>query len=58
MLLCGSADSSPSMLAATLFTVRNKQPVCLGGSHWLMELCGEGVFLSLRVEFVKGSDFA
>lgn len=34
-----SADSSPGMLTATLFTVRNKQPACLGGSHWLMELC-------------------
>lgn len=34
-----SVDSCPSMLTATLFTVRNKQPACLGGSHWWMELC-------------------
>lgn len=56
MLLCGSADSSPSMLMATLFTeARDKQPACLGASDWWMELYRhEGVFLSLKIKFVKG----
>lgn len=47
------------MLTATLFTeVRSKQPVCVGGSDWLMELYKhEGVSLSFKIKFVKNNGF-